>query len=98
LELPVISDCNLLLIGPDDDAVALLQTEPPRVVHLADAVLDIARSANKPMCWLADALLEPRVDRSKRVWWELDIAQIAQCMYSAQLTTEEPDTRPGQTK
>lgn len=82
-QLPVIGCCDLLLIGHDDNAIALLQGAPPQVVRLADVRSKIADAPTKPLCWLSDALLEPRMDENRQVWWELDMAEIAQRMHSS---------------
>jgi hypothetical protein len=82
-ELPVIGVCDLLLIGTDNDAVALLQSAPPRVVHLRGAEVG---TTPKPDFWLAEALTESRVDTSEREWWELDLGVLVQCMHGTHLT------------
>lgn len=84
-DLPVIGICNLLLIGPDDDAISLVQSAPPSVVHLTDA---LAEAAEKPDCWIAQALVAQRVDVNQQAWWELDLAQFVQCMHDAQMLND----------
>ncbi len=80
-ELPVIGNCHLLLIGPDDQAIGFVQSKPPVAVTGTKSVDPVI----KPDCWLRDALTDAVVDDQQRVWWELDLSAIAHCMHDAQL-------------
>lgn len=85
-QLPVIGTCNLLLIGPDGEAIGLVLDAPPVVVSGARSVDPVG----KPDCWLTDTLTDARVDDQQRVWWEFELSAIAQCMHTAQLANGHP--------